>query len=62
MTGREAVNYILANWHDDCPLVIQMDGKTIDVFDIDYELSSGNLVVIPDMREPVAADHVRQES
>lgn len=62
MTGREAVNYILANWHDDCPLVIQMDGKTIDVFDIDYELSSGKLVVIPDMREVVAADHGRQES
>lgn len=62
MTGREAVNYILANWHDDCPLVIQMDGKTIDVFDIDYELSSGKLVVIPDMRESVAADHGRRES
>lgn len=50
MTGREAALYILANHYDDKPLVIYIDGKAVQVWDICYELSKRELVVLPDYR------------
>lgn len=51
MTGREAANYILINHYDDKPLVVFIDGKPHEVYDIDYELISKALVILPDYRE-----------
>ena len=48
MTGREAANYILINRYDDAPLVIYIDGKAIQIYDICYEPSRKELVILPD--------------
>ena len=48
MTGREAALYILANGYDDKPLVIYIDGKAVQIFDICYDICKRELVIIPD--------------
>ena len=48
MTGREAATYILANAYEDKPLVVYIEGKEIPVYDICYELSRKQLVILPD--------------
>lgn len=48
MTGREAAMYILVNHYDDKPLVVYIDGKAVPVYDIDYEISKKELVILPD--------------
>lgn len=53
MTGREAANYILVNHYDDAELVICVDGKLVDVFDIVLEPASGRLYVLADERKEV---------
>jgi len=50
MTGRDAAIYILANKYDDKPLVIYLDGKAVQIYDISYELSRKELVILPDYR------------
>lgn len=51
MTGREAAEYILINRHDESEIVIYIDGQRIPVYDIVYEMSGGELVVLPDCRQ-----------
>ena len=48
MTGREAAMYILINGYDSAPLVIYIDGKPVQIFDIDFELARKELVILPD--------------
>lgn len=48
MTGRELAMYILANGYDNKPLVIYIDGKAVPIWDVCYELSRKELVILPD--------------
>ena len=50
VTGRDAINYILANNYDDKPLVVYIEGKEIPVYDICYEFGRKQLVILPDYR------------
>ena len=50
MTGREAANYILINGYDDKPLVIYIEGKRLEIWDICYELGNKELVILPDYK------------
>ena len=48
VTGRELAMYILANGYDNKPLVIYIDGKAVPIWDVCYELSRKELVILPD--------------
>ena len=48
MTGRDAVRYIIVNGYDDAPLVIYVNGKPIQVFDICFEPGEKELVILLD--------------
>lgn len=50
MTGREAALYILANGYDDKPLVICIDGKAVQVWDVCYDICNRELIILPDCR------------